>query len=178
MLIALAAQHRLELHHIDVATAFLNATLKEEIYKKQPTGYEKEGDEHLVCRLKKSIYGLKQSPRCWNTALDSHLKKMGFTQSKSEPCIYMSRKDTIYIGVYVDDMILAGKDENKLKMIKEELSARFNIKDLGKLSYFLGISIVQKQNEIWMGQPEKLLMKFGMSDCKPFFFPYRKDGFQ
>ena len=72
----LIAQRGLELHHVDVQTAFLNGTLQEEVYMKQPIGYEREGKEHLVCRLKKSIYGLKQSSRCWNSALDSHLQSM------------------------------------------------------------------------------------------------------
>ncbi len=90
----------LELHHVDVTTAFLKGTLEEEVYMKQPRGYEKKGKEHLVCRLKKSIYGLKHSPRCWNTALDSHLKRMGFTQSMSDPYIYTSGvEDTLYWGV-------------------------------------------------------------------------------
>ena len=79
-LIALSTHKGLELHHVeDVHTAFLNGTLQEKVYMKQPIGYEKEGKEHLVCRLKKSIYGLKQSSRCWNTALDSHLKRLGFS---------------------------------------------------------------------------------------------------
>ena len=74
-LIALSTQRGLELHHVDVATAFLNGTLQREIYMEQPTGYEKEGEEHLVCRLRKSIYGLKQSSRCWNMALDTQPQK-------------------------------------------------------------------------------------------------------
>ena len=87
---ALSTQRGLELHQVDVHTAFLNGTLQVEVYMKQPTGYERKGEEHLVCRLKKSIYGLKQSPRCWNTALDAHLKRMGFslcrvTASRSRP---------------------------------------------------------------------------------------------
>ena len=177
-LIALSTQRGLKLHHVDVHTAFLNGTLQEEVYMQQPIGYEKEGEEHLVCRLRKSIYGLKQSSRCWNTALDSHLKKMGFSQSKSDPCIYISGggKDTFYIGVYVDDMILAGKDESKMENVKKELSSKFDIKDLGRLSYFLGMSIVQEQEGMvtWMGQPaytQKLLTKTGMNDCKPVKTP-------
>jgi len=175
-LVALSTQQGLELHHVDVHTAFLNGTLQEEVYMKQPVGYEKEGEEHLVCRLRKSIYGLKQSSRCWNMALDSHLRKMGFSQSKSDPCIYVSGgDDTFYIGVYVDDMVLAGKDKAKMKKVKEELSAKFDIKDLGKLSYFLGILITQHQEkETWMGQPmytERLLNQMGMSDCKPVKTP-------
>lgn len=89
-LIALSTQRGLELHHVDVATAFLNGTLQKEIYMEQPTRFEKEGEEHLVCRLRKSIYGLKQSFRCRNIALNTHLRNMGFSQSKSDPCIYVS----------------------------------------------------------------------------------------
>ena len=173
-LIALSTQRGLELYHVDVHTAFLNGTLREEVYMKQPTGYERE---HLVCRLRKSIYGLKQSSRCSNTALDAQLERMGFSQSKSDPCIYVSGgEDAFYIGVYVDDMILAGKDKAKMKALKEELSSKFDIKDLGKLSNFLSMSIVQnrEEGETWIGQPtytEKLLTKMGMSDCKPVKTP-------
>ena len=70
LLIALSVQYDLKLHQVDVATAFLNGTLEEEVFMRQPEGFEVKGKEHLVCRLKKSIYGLKQSPRCWNTTLD------------------------------------------------------------------------------------------------------------
>ena len=175
-LIALSTQLGLELHHVDVHTAFLNGILHEEVYMKQPIGYEKDGEEHLVCKLQKSIYGLKQSSRCWNAALDAHLRKMGFSQSKSDPCIYVSGgDDSFYIGVYVDDLILAGKDEAKMKRVKEELASEFDIKDLGRLSYFLGMSIAQDQKKkIWMGQPtytKKLLSKMGMNDCKPVSTP-------
>ena len=158
-------------------TAFLNGTLQEEVYMKQPPGYEKEGEEHLVCKLSKSIYGLKQSSRCWNMALDAHLKSVGFSQLKSDPCIYASGgEDSFYIGVYVDDMILAGNDKAKMKSVKKKLSSKFDIKDLGKLSYFLGMSIAQNQEEkkTWIGQPaytEKLLTKMEMSDCKPVKTP-------
>ena len=90
---------------------------------KQPEGFEVKGKENLVCKLKKSIYGLKLSPRCWNAALDTQLKQMGFTQSENDPCIYY--KDTggemFYIGVYVDDIILAGKSEGKLAEVKDQL---------------------------------------------------------
>ncbi|KAF2344435.1 Reverse transcriptase RNA-dependent DNA polymerase, partial [Trinorchestia longiramus] len=86
--LALAAKHNLQLHHMDVATAFLNGELSEEIYLTQPEGFVSEGNENLVCRLNKSLYELKQSPKCWNTALDGHLKQLGFKQSKNDACIY------------------------------------------------------------------------------------------
>ena len=88
--IALAVQNGLKLHHMDAATAFLNYERIEEVYMKQPEGFETKGQEHLVCRTKRSNYGLKQSSRCWNTALDRGLKKMGFVQTDSDPCIYVA----------------------------------------------------------------------------------------
>ena len=87
VLIALLVQYGLKLHQIDVTTAFLNVEL-EEVYMRQPEGFITKGKEHLVCKLNKSMYGLKQSPCCWNTALDSQLKQMGFIRSVSDSCIY------------------------------------------------------------------------------------------
>ncbi len=124
---------------------------------KQPEGYVEHGQEHLVCKLKKSIYGLKQSPRCWNTALHAHLETMNFQRLQSDPCIYKSKAagEDFYIGVYVDDMVLAGHGEDRIKEVKRMLSCKFALKDLGRLTYFLGISVVQNQDELttWMGQP-------------------------
>ena len=122
----------------------------------QPVGYVRKGEEHLVCRLKKSIYGLKQASRRWNSVLDSHLRAMGFTQSNSDPCIYMSGKvDKFFIAVYVDDMILAGSKEDEMKKVKEQLLLKFDIKDLGKQRYFLGMSVIQNDEKAttWMGHP-------------------------
>ena len=102
MLIALSVQYDLILHQADVTTAFLNGTLEEEVYMRQPEGFVHRGEEELVCKLKKSIYGLKQSPRCWNVALDTQLKEMGFTQSKNDPCIYYKNigGEMFYMGVF------------------------------------------------------------------------------
>ena len=117
----------------------------------------------------------EESSRCWNTVLDSHLKRMGFLQSQSD-YVTGEGEDTFYIGVYVDDIILAGKDKSRMEEVKRELSSKFDIKDLGLLSYFLGMSVVQKLEEkmTWMGQPayvQKLLLNTGMSDCKPVKTP-------
>ena len=165
--VALAAEHRLKLHQMDVSTAFLHGELADEVYMRQPEGFVESGKENLVCRLKRSIYGLKQSPRCWNTALDSHLKEMGFEQSKSDPCLYMkcdSEGARFLLAVYVDDIVLGGRSEAELKSVKSSLSQRFEMKDLGSLHCFLGIKVVQDDasGSIWMGQPsytEKILLK-------------------
>ena len=108
----MSVKQGLTIHQMDVTTAFLNGDL-EEVYLKQPEEFAVKGKEHLVCKLNKSLYGLKQSPRCWNYTLDEHLKTMGFVQTPSDPCIYVSDKDAnpLIVGVYVDDIVLAGPSD-------------------------------------------------------------------
>jgi len=176
-LIALAVQNGLKLHQVDVTTAFLNGELEEEVYMKQLKGFIAKGQEHLVCKLKRSIYGLKQSPRCWNSALDSQLKRMGFVQTASDPCIYIASEGEMFIiGVYVDDIVLAGKSDKRMEDVKKAIAMQFDVKDLGKLHYFLGMKIVQdeKTGKVWIGQPaytESVLQKFGMENSKPVRTP-------
>jgi len=144
--IALAAKNNLLLHQMDVTTAFLNGTLEEEVYMKQPAGFVTKGKEHLVCKLNKSIYGLKQSPRCWNAALHDHLRKIGFSQSTSDPCIYTTEGETVIIAVYVDDIILAAGSEQRMIEVKKAIADHFQVKDMGELQYFLGVTVDQKTN--------------------------------
>ena len=149
-LIALAVQLGLKLHQVDVTTAFLNGELEEEVYMRQPEGFITDGEENLVCKLRKSIYGLKQSPRGWNTALDSHLKDIGFAQSVSDPCVYIDKEgDMFFIGVYVDDIILAGRSDKKIREGKDALARKFNIKDMGKLHYFLGTMVMMRNLKVF-----------------------------
>ena len=102
---------------------------------------------------------------------------MGFVQSASDPCIYMDAGgEVFYIGIYVDDIIRAGKSDKKIKEVKEALEKKFDIKDMGKLHYFLGMKVLQneKNGNVWIGQPaytKKLLNKFGMQDAKPVSTP-------
>eukprot|EP00731_Ephydatia_muelleri_P018948 Em0011g988a len=125
----LSEQWREAAVRMDVVTAFLNGTLEEEIYMEQPPGYIKKGEEHLVCKLKKSIYGLKQSPRCWN--------KLVRTEGT----------ETTIIAVYVDDLIIIAKNPETMERIKGSLTERFKMKDLGKLHYCLGINIEYDENK-------------------------------
>ena len=116
---------------------------------KQPEGFVEEGKEHLLCKLKQSLYGLKQSPRCWNYTLDAHLKSMGYVQSTSDPCIYTSAEgETSIIGVYVDDFVIAAETTEKIKEIKTALSQKFEVKDLGELHYFLDHPKPQKWHSL------------------------------
>ena len=123
-LIALSVQYGLKLHQVDVTTAFLNGELEEEVFMRQPEGFVTPGKEQFVCRLKKSIYGLKQSPRCWNNmVLDGFLKDIGFVQANSDPCIYItSGEEPLLLGVYVDDIALASKSCARLEEVKKVLA--------------------------------------------------------
>ena len=130
-IIALSVQYGLKLHQVDVTTAFLNGELEEEVFMRQPEGFVTPGKEQFVCRLKKSIYGLKQSPRCWNMVLDGFLKDIGFVQANSDPCIYItSGGEPLLLGVYVDDIALASKSCARLEEVKKVLAQKFDIKDL------------------------------------------------
>ena len=96
---------------MDMSTAFLHGELSEEVYMRQPEGFVKNGQKSLVCHLKRSIYGLKQSPQCWNTALHKQLKELGFKQTASDPCLYVcldSEGELLVVAIYVEDIILGG----------------------------------------------------------------------
>ena len=175
--IALAAKYGLKLHQMDITTAFLNGDLKESIYMKQPEGYAIKGKEKLVCKLKKSLYGLKQSPRCWNEALDKHLTKMGFEQTNSDPCVYTASGGELFlIAVYVDDIILAGRSDKRMKEVKDAIAEKFTVKDLGELHHFLGVKVIQdkESNSIWIGQEtyaRELIKKFKMEESNAVSTP-------
>ena len=152
--------------------AFLNGELNEDIYMKQPEGFEVRGKEHLVCKLNQSIYGLKQSPRCWNEALNSQLKKMHFKQLENDPCIYtLTSGGEIFIAaIYVDYIILASKSSTRIHEFFKSISECFDIKDMGKLHYFLGVKIAYPgSGMIWIGQPAytaEVLKRFEMENSK------------
>ena len=108
MLLAFAVQHNMLIHQMDVVAAFLNGSLQEDIYMEQPDGYVQAKNEQLVCKLKKSLYGLKQASRCWNAVLNDFLKLIEFEQSVADPCVYVKKtKDhLVIVAVYVDDLII------------------------------------------------------------------------
>ncbi|KAF2346598.1 Reverse transcriptase RNA-dependent DNA polymerase [Trinorchestia longiramus] len=123
-----------------------------------------------------SLYGLKQSPKCWNTALDGHLKQLGFKQSKNDACIYtrVSNKGLCIIAVYVDDIIIASDCLDEINEVKSCLSAKYKMKDLGKLSYFLGVSVMQTKNEVFLEQSaytKALLSRFDMDNANSVATP-------
>jgi len=106
--LAIANQPDMEIHQMDVQTAFLNGNLEEEIYTKQPSGFVQKGKENLFCKLEKGLYGLKQSARCWYQMLNDYLQKVDYQLCHSGPCVYWKRTSLclIIIAIHVDDLII------------------------------------------------------------------------
>jgi hypothetical protein len=137
LLFALTAQERWRVHHIDVKSSFLNDDLKEEVYVHQPSEFAIPGKEGKVLHLRKTLYGLRQTPRAWNAKLDSTLKGMDFGQSPHEAAIYRRGNggNTLLVGVYIDNLVITGTKNAEVAAFKEEMNATFQMSDLGSLSF-------------------------------------------
>lgn len=171
-LIALAVQRDMTIHQMDAVTAFLQGDLREEIFMEQPEYYE--DGTNRVCRLNRSIYGLKQAGRQWNLKLDNALRKFGLKKSQLDPCIYYSDDLSVLIAIYVDDFLIFFRELGKLNEIKQYLHRTFRMKDLGAVSSCIGMRIKQSKNAIEIDQSgyiEKILERFGMTDSKPVKTP-------
>ena len=140
IIMALVAHYDLELHQMDVKTAFLNGNLEEEIYMDQPEGFSVKGKEHMVCKLKKSIYGLKQASRQWYLKFNDTIASFGFQENTVDRCIYMkvSGSKFIFLVLYVDAILLATNDLGLLHQTKKYLSQNFEMKDMGEATYAIG----------------------------------------
>jgi len=148
---------------MDVKTAFLHGSIKEEVYVEQPKGFEICGWKSHVCRLKKALYGLKQAPRAWYERIDSYLMKLGFTRSEVDPNLYLKVEDDkpLILVLYVDDLFLTGAYPF-IHKCKRELASEFEMKNQG-------LEVWQKPREIFLSQVKyvvKILKRFGMMDCK------------
>ena len=144
ILLAIAAYHDYEIWQMDVKTAFLNGNIEEELYMVQPEGFVNPEDVGKVCKLQRSIYGLKQASRSWNLRFDEVIKEFEFVQNKEESCIYkkLSGSSVSFLVLYVDDILLVGNDKNLLNSVKEYLNSKFSMKDLGEAAYILGIKSI------------------------------------
>lgn len=176
-LLSFVVQNNLHVHQMDVLTAFLNGHLEEKIYMEQPEGYVKPGQEHLECKLKKSIYGLKQSPRCWSKTFTKFMKDIGFKHSTSDPCVFVKSQQELEIqAVYVDDLILITESIESMNELKDALKEQYKMKDMGELCYILGISVVQDKakNCVFLHQKhyiEAIVQKYGMHKVNPVTTP-------
>jgi hypothetical protein len=177
---ALTTMYDWHCQNMDVDTAFLNAPVEEEIYIRQPEGFEQRGPkgEELVCRLKKSLYGLKQASRNWNIVINSWLKDYGLEPSPADSCLYIKRsgKRVIVVLLWVDDLIICGNDKEEIARFKTAISKRFHMKDLGDLKRILGMEVTRDRKARVMtvkqqGYMKVLLERFGMTDCRPIGAP-------
>ncbi|GJY48909.1 ribonuclease H-like domain, reverse transcriptase, RNA-dependent DNA polymerase [Tanacetum coccineum] len=176
LLLAIAANNKWEVHHLDVKSAFLHGDLKEEVYVTQPEGFIKRQDQGKVYRLIKALYGLRQAPRAWNIKLDNTLKSLDFKKCALEQAIYTKRsKDSILlIGVYVDDLIITGTPKEEIDNFKAQMEEKFEMSDLGLLAYYLGIEVTQTNGNISIKQSayvSKILKEAGMIDCNETLIP-------
>ena len=181
IILALVAHFDLELHQMDVKTAFLNGSLEEEVYMSQPEGFVEDGKEDLVCLLRKSIYGLKQASRQWYIKFHDTITAFGFTENIVDQCIYLkvSGSKFAFLVLYVDDILIASSDLSLLKETKSFLSSNFEMKDMGEASYVIGIEISRDRSQRTLGLSQKayiskVLERFSMTGCNSSIVPIQK----
>ncbi|KAG7564160.1 Integrase catalytic core [Arabidopsis suecica] len=176
LLISLAASSGWEIHHLDVKTAFLHGELKEIVYVMQPEGFVVKGQEDKIYKLNKALYGLRQAPRAWNEKLNRVLNELQFKKCTKEPSVYRKQVDqhTLLVAVYVDDLFVSGTSVKFIEEFKKEMASKFEMSDLGKLTYYLGIEVCQLGEGITLNQKRyalKILEEAGMAECNPVHTP-------
>ncbi|KAI5327420.1 hypothetical protein L3X38_026816 [Prunus dulcis] len=133
ILLAIAAYYDYKIWQMDVKTAFLNGHFQEEIYMDQPEGFISKHEDKKVCKLQRSIYGLKQALRSWNMCFDEAVKGYDFRQNEDEPCVYKKNSGSavVFLVLFIDDILMFGNDIGMLTSVKLWLSKTFSMKDLG-----------------------------------------------
>ncbi|KAG7556884.1 Ribonuclease H-like superfamily [Arabidopsis suecica] len=180
VVLSLATNLEWELWQMDVKNAFLQGELEEEVYMKPPPGLEDHNAPGKVFKLKKAIYGLKQSPRAWYHKLSTTLLDRGFKKSEADNTLFTlpSKEGIVVILVYVDDIIISGNDKVGIQETKAFLKSVFDIKDLGELKYFLGIEVCRSKEGLFLSQRKytlDLLSQVGKLGAKPAKTPLEDD---
>eukprot|EP00253_Pinus_taeda_P031021 PITA_31021 len=155
LIIALATKNHWKIHQLDVKSTLLNGDLKEEVYLVQPEGFVKKGEEHFVFRLKKTLYGLKQATRSWYEKIDSIFLMHGYKRSKNDPKLYNVfnyEGQIALISLYIHDLIMIGSVDNLIEEIKQQLSQKFEMKDLGEMHYYLGLEVCRDSSQTFLSQ--------------------------
>ena len=178
ILLAIAAYYDYVIWQMDVKTAFLNGHLNEDVYMEQPQGFIDPKYPNRVCKLKRSIYGLKQASRMWNHRFDEEIRKFRFLQNEDEPCVYKktSGSNVVFLILYVDDILILGNHEPSMRSVKAYLEKCFSMKDLGDASYILGIKIYRDRSKRLIGLSQsiyidKVLTRFHMEQSKRGLVP-------
>lgn len=172
LFLSMAATNKWSLHQLDIKNAFLHGDLQEEVYMEQPPGFVAQGESDKVCRLRKSLYGLKQSPRAWFGKFSQALVCFGMKKSTSDHSVFYRRseKGIVLLVVYVDDIVITGNDVLGISSLKTFLQGQFYTKDLGQLKYFLGIEVMRSKKGIYLSQRKyvlDLLSETGKLGAKP-----------
>lgn len=171
------------MYQLDVKSAFLHGELNEVVFIEQPQGFEVKGEETKVYKLRKALYGLKQAPRAWYRKLESFFIKEGFQRCSSEHTLFTKVEEGgkfLVVSVYVDDLIYTGNDETMFERVKHSMKQEFDMSDLGRMKYFLGVEVVQGSEGILINQRKyanEVLERFGMEQCNPVKNPV-VPGFQ
>ena len=177
LVLAMVAIRHWPLHQLDIKNAFLHGDLEEEVYMEQPPGFVAQGESNLACKLRRSLYDLKQSPRAWFRKFSNIVQNFGLKRSEADHSIFYcltSPGKCVYLIVYVDDIVITGNDAGKISQLKEHLCHHFQTKDLGNLKYFLGIEVAQSKEGVVISQRKyalDILKETGMIDCKPLDCP-------
>ncbi|KAK1610097.1 hypothetical protein QYE76_033770 [Lolium multiflorum] len=176
LLLSLAITHGWSLRQLDIQNAFLNGVLEEEVFMRQPPGFEDPDRPHHLCHLVKALYGLKQAPRAWHARLASVLHQHGFVASTADSSLFiLQRPDVlIYLLVYVDDIIVLSSSSRAIDLLVSGLRREFAVKDLGALHYFLGLEVARQSHGLSITQHKyavDLLRRAGMLKCSPAHTP-------
>ncbi|CAL1371828.1 unnamed protein product [Linum trigynum] len=179
VLLSVAVKRGWDLHQLDVNNAFLYGDLEEEVYMQIPQGFGSPGDNR-VCRLRKSIYGLKQASRNWYHKFTASLSELGFKPSRADHSLLIYRRGDAFMEalIYVDDVILTGNDTVFINHVKKFLDERFSIKDLGSLKYFLGIEVARLADGLVLNQRKytlDILSDAGVTGARPSGFPMEQN---
>jgi len=177
--LAVAAVKDWELHQMDVHNAFLHGDLEEDVYMKLPPGFSMQY-RGMVCKLRKSLYGLRQAPRCWFAKLSAALLEYGFQQSSSDHSLFILRRLQVQLVVlvYVDDLLIAGNDSLATQRFKDYLHTCFHMKDLGKLKYFLGVEVARSPIGIFLSKRKyalDIIRETGLLGSRPSSTPLEEN---
>jgi hypothetical protein len=154
---------------LEVNNVFLHGVLEEEVYMRQPPGYEDKKASHHLCKLDRALYGLKQAPRAWYSQLNTKHKSLGFSASRADSSLffYSNCTCTTYVLIYVDDIIVASSSSRFTDVLVKKLNQEFTLKKLGDLNYFLRIEVKRSRDGLMMTQSRyDILSRVNMGSCK------------
>jgi hypothetical protein len=179
--LTLVASRRWPAHQLDVSNAFLHGNLQEEVFCQQPTGFADPARPDHVCRLSRSLYGLRQAPRAWFDRFVGHVTSLGFVQSRADTSLFVYNRHgaQAYLLLYVDDMILSASSMALLQHFVQRLQDAFKVKDMGPVHHFLGINVRRTNSGFFLSQTQyvdDLLERAGMANCKSVSTPADTKG--